>query len=48
VEAKRNQVTQLRMNVNFLEGCLQKYKKFAGSDVNLFDAISLTLGFIQN
>lgn len=48
VEAKRNLVKKLRMNVNFLEGCLQKYKNFGGSEVNIFEAISLTLGFVQN
>lgn len=48
MEAKRNLVTQLRMNVEFLEGCLQKYKKFCGSDVNICEAIDLTLNFVQN
>jgi len=47
VQAKRKEVKQLRANISFLEGCLQKYKRFNDSDVNIFDAISATLTFFK-
>jgi hypothetical protein len=45
VAAKRIKVKQLRQNISFLEGCLGKYKNFEDSNVNIYEALKLTLNF---